>query len=106
VRDVLLVLGLATALVGGVMCAGQRHLKRLVAFATVAHMGVLLCGVALLGHDGLAGVAVFVVGDGLVKAALFVSVGALEHRRDSVDEASLYARWRRCRPSVPSWGGR
>jgi multicomponent Na+:H+ antiporter subunit D len=94
VRDVLLVLGLATALVGGVMCAGQRHLKRLVAFATVAHMGVLLCGVALLGHDGLAGVAVFVVGDGLVKAALFVSVGALEHRRDSVDEASLYGRGR------------
>jgi len=94
VRDVLLVLGLATALVGGVMCAGQRHLKRLVAFATVAHMGVLLCGVALLGPDALAGVAVFIVGDGLVKAALFVAVGALEHHRGSVDEVALYGRGR------------
>jgi multicomponent Na+:H+ antiporter subunit D len=91
---VLLVLGLATALLGGVMCAAQRHLKRLVAFATVAHMGILLCGVALLRHDALAGVAVFVVGDGLVKASLFVAVGGLEHRRGSVDEVALYGRGR------------
>jgi multicomponent Na+:H+ antiporter subunit D len=93
-RDVLLVLGLATALVGGVMCAAQRHLKRLAAFATIAHMGILLCGIALLSHAGLAGVAVFVVGDGLVKASLFVSIGALEHRRGSVDEVALFGRGR------------
>ncbi len=93
-RDVLLVLGLVTALLGGVMCAAQRHLKRLAAFATVAHMGILLCGIALLSQAGLAGVAVFVAGDGLVKASLFVSVGALEHRRGSVDEVALYGRGR------------
>jgi multicomponent Na+:H+ antiporter subunit D len=93
-RDVLLALGLATALVGAVMCGGQRHLKRLLAFATVAHMGILLCGVALLGRDALAGVAVFVIGDGLVKASLFVAVGALEDRRGSVDEVALYGRGR------------
>jgi multicomponent Na+:H+ antiporter subunit D len=94
VRDVLLALGVATALVGGAMCAAQRHLKRLVAFATVGHMGVLLCGVALLDDASLAGVAVFVVGDGLVKAGLFVAVGALEDRRGSVDEHELYGRGR------------
>jgi multicomponent Na+:H+ antiporter subunit D len=94
VRDVLLALGVATALVGGAMCAAQRHLKRLVAFATVGHMGVLLCGVALLDAASLAGVAVFVVGDGLVKAGLFVAVGGLEHRRGSIDEHELYGRGR------------
>jgi multicomponent Na+:H+ antiporter subunit D len=94
VRDVLLVLGVVTALLGGAMCAAQRHLKRLVAFATVGHMGVLLCGVALLDHAGLAGVAVFVVGDGLVKAGLFVAVGILEHRREAIDELTLYGRGR------------
>jgi multicomponent Na+:H+ antiporter subunit D len=94
VRDVLLALGLLTALVGGLMCAAQRHLKRLIAFATVAHMGVLLCGVALLDHAGLAGVAVFIVGDGLVKAGLFVAVGVLEHRTGAVDESKLYGRGR------------
>jgi multicomponent Na+:H+ antiporter subunit D len=94
VRDVLLALGLVTALVGGVMCAAQRHLKRMVAFATVGHMGVLLCGVALLDHAGLAGVAVFVVGDGLVKAGLFVAVGGVEHRRERIDELELFGRGR------------
>jgi multicomponent Na+:H+ antiporter subunit D len=94
IRDVLLALGIATALVGGVMCAAQRHLKRMVAFATVGHMGVLLCGVALLDSAGLAGVAVFVVGDGLVKAGLFVAVGGVEHRRGSIDEHELYGRGR------------
>jgi multicomponent Na+:H+ antiporter subunit D len=94
VRDVLLALGLVTAIVGGVMCAGQRHLKRLVAFATVAHMGVLLCGVALLDGAGLAGAAVFIVGDGFVKAGLFMAVGALEHRCGSIDESRLYGHGR------------
>jgi multicomponent Na+:H+ antiporter subunit D len=94
IRDLLLALGLLTALVGAVMCAGQRHLKRLVAFATVAHMGILLCGVALLNEAGLAGVTIFVVGDGLVKAGLFVAIGALEDRRGSVDEHQLFGRGR------------
>jgi multicomponent Na+:H+ antiporter subunit D len=94
VRDVLLALGLATALIGGAMCAAQRHLKRMVAFATVGHMGILLCGVALLNGAALAGVAVFVIGDGLVKAGMFVAVGGLEHRRGSVDEGDLYGRGR------------
>jgi multicomponent Na+:H+ antiporter subunit D len=57
-------------------------------------MGVLLCGVALLDHASLAGVAVFVVGDGLVKAGLFVAIGGLEHRRGTIAEDELYGRGR------------
>ncbi|MGZ4278847.1 MAG: complex I subunit 5 family protein [Solirubrobacteraceae bacterium] len=92
IRAVLLALGLTTALVGGTMCLAQVHLKRMLAFATVGHMGVLLCGIALLDQAGLAGVAVFIIGDGLVKASLFVVVGMIEHRHGSVDEATLYGR--------------
>ncbi|MDP9346982.1 MAG: NADH-quinone oxidoreductase subunit D, partial [Actinomycetota bacterium] len=94
IRAVLLALGLTTALVGGVMCLAQVHLKRMLAFATVGHMGVLLCGVALLDEAGVAGVAVFVVGDGLVKAALFVVVGMIEHRHGALEELQLFGRGR------------
>jgi multicomponent Na+:H+ antiporter subunit D len=94
IRAVLLALGLTTALVGGVMCLAQVHLKRMLAFATVGHMGVLLCGIALLDEAGLAGVAVFVVGDGLVKAALFVVVGMIEHRHGALEELPLFGRGR------------
>ena len=93
-RTVLVTVGIVTALVGALMTLGQHHLKRLLAFATVSYMGLFLVGVGLLSADGLGGVAVYVVGDGFVKAALFVCVGILQHRRASVDEVELHGRGR------------
>ena len=43
---VLIGAGALTALVGAVMCFGQRHLKRMLAFATVSHVGLFLIGIA------------------------------------------------------------
>jgi multicomponent Na+:H+ antiporter subunit D len=86
---VLLAAGTLTALVGAVMCLGQRHLKRMLAFATVSHVGLFLIGVALLTEHALAGTALFVVADGFVKAALFVCVGTVQHLFGSVDELRL-----------------
>jgi multicomponent Na+:H+ antiporter subunit D len=94
VRAVLLAAGTATALIGAVMCFEQRHLRRLLAFSTVGHSGLLLIGVGLLTPLGLAGAAVYVVGHGLTKAALFVAVGVLLHRRGTVDEDDLRRRGR------------
>ena len=72
---VLLVAGSLTALVGALMAFGQRHLKRMLAFVTVSHVGLFLIGIALLDAGGLAGTTLFVVADGMVKASLFVWVG-------------------------------
>jgi multicomponent Na+:H+ antiporter subunit D len=93
--------GALTALVGAAMAFGQRHLKRLLAFATVSHVGLFLIGFALLDAAGFAGVALYVVADGLIKAALFVSVGTVQHLFGSVDELNLYGRARRLRISGP-----
>jgi multicomponent Na+:H+ antiporter subunit D len=82
--------GSLTAVVGALMCFGQSHLKRMLAFATISHVGLLLIGIGLLNVAGVAGAAVFVVADGLVKAALFVCVGALQHQFETVDELRLY----------------
>ena len=101
VETVLLAAGTLTALVGAVMCFGQRHLKRMLAFATVSHVGLFLIGVALLDGRGLAGVALFVVADGFVKASLFVCVGTLQHLFRSVDELRLYGRGRAIRITGP-----
>jgi multicomponent Na+:H+ antiporter subunit D len=94
-QAVLLGAGILTALVGAAMCFGQRHLKRMLAFATVSHVGLFLIGLALLDAAGLAGMAVYVLADGSIKASLFVSVGALQHRYQSVDELRLRGRARR-----------
>jgi len=94
VRAILVALGVLTALIGAVMCAAQHHLKRMLAFATIAHVGLFLVGIGLLDADGLAGAAVWIVGDGLVKAALFASVGLLNDRFGTVEEADLHGRGR------------
>jgi multicomponent Na+:H+ antiporter subunit D len=55
VRDVLLVVGLLSALIGAVMAFLERHLKRLLAFTVIAHVGIVLCAIATLTSPGLAG---------------------------------------------------
>jgi multicomponent Na+:H+ antiporter subunit D len=94
IRTVLVVTGLVSALVGSVMALAQHHLRRMLAFETIAHLGILLVGVGLLSVPALAGVAIFVVGDGLVRAGMFVGVGVLGLRLGSVDEGELHGRGR------------
>ena len=91
---ILLVVGTVTAAWGAIMCVAQRHLKRLLAFSTISHMGLFLCGIALLRPRAVGAVAVFVVAHGLTKAALFMLVGVLLHRFGTVDEYELHGRGR------------
>jgi multicomponent Na+:H+ antiporter subunit D len=93
-RMILIAFGTVTALGGAVMCFTQRHVKRLLAFSTISHVGVFLCGLGLLSGAGLAGTAVYIVGHGLDKAALFMMVGILLHRFGSLDEFDLRGRGR------------
>jgi multicomponent Na+:H+ antiporter subunit D len=94
VRAVFVGLGVATALLGAVMCFLQRHVKRLLAFSTISHVGMFICGVALLTSKGIAGVGTYVVGHGLTKAALFMCAGVLLHRFATIDEYDLHGRGR------------
>jgi multicomponent Na+:H+ antiporter subunit D len=98
---VLLAAGTLTALVGAVMCLGQRHLKRMLAFATVSHVGLFLIGVGMLNDQALAGTALFVVADGSVKAALFVCVGTVQHLFGTVDELRLRGKAKALRITGP-----
>jgi multicomponent Na+:H+ antiporter subunit D len=90
VRHAFTAVGTVTALLGAVMCFNQRHLKRMLAFSTIAHMGLFLIGFAVLSPDSLAGSAMYVLGHAGVKAALFLLVGILLNRYGSVDEHQLH----------------
>ena len=99
-RAIIVAVGVITALLAALMCVLQRHIKRLLAFSTISHVGIFVCGVGLLSAKALAGVAVFIVGHGLVKGALFMGCGVLLHRFGTVDEFDLHGRGR----EVP-WAG-
>ncbi|MEU6578593.1 proton-conducting transporter membrane subunit [Streptomyces sp. NPDC046805] len=93
-RVALVTLGVLTALVAAVMCWLQRHVKRLLAYSTVAHTGLFLIGVGLLTPQSTAGAALYVVGHAGVKAALFACAGILLDRYGSIDEHELHGRAR------------
>ncbi len=76
------------------MALAQHHLKRMLAFVTMSHLGIYLIGVGLLTPLGLAGASLLVIGDGLAKSALFLGVGVLQHQRASVSETKLRGRGR------------
>ncbi len=93
-QAILIAFGTVTALWGAIMCFVQRHLKRLLAFSTISHVGMFVCGVGLLSAKGLGAVAVYVVGHGLTKAGLFMLTGVLLHRFGTIDEFDLHGRGR------------
>jgi multicomponent Na+:H+ antiporter subunit D len=97
VRDVLVGLGVATALLGALMCLLQRHLKRLLAYSTISHAGLMLSGIALLDPRSLAGVAGLVLAHGLLKAGLFLLCGVILAELRHIDELRLFGAGRRLR---------
>jgi multicomponent Na+:H+ antiporter subunit D len=72
--------GAATAVIAAVMSLLQMHLKRLLAFSGIAHLGIAAIGVGLLEADGVAGAGLYVASHAAVKMALFLGAGILIQR--------------------------
>ena len=88
-RGIFLAFGLATALTGAVMCFAQRHFKRLLAFSTIAHTGILVCAFGLFRTQALGGMWLYILGHGLAKGGLFMCSGILLNRFGGVDVEEL-----------------
>jgi len=76
-RQIMIMIGLLSMAVAAVFMAGQRDLKRLLAYSSVEHMGILVFGI------GVGGMATFgsllhVLNNGLTKVALFLSTGNIQ----------------------------
>ena len=67
----------------------QRHVKRLLAFSTISHAGIMLIGCSLFSANGEAGVLLYMLGHGLVKGALFMTAGILLATLGGIDELGL-----------------
>ncbi len=73
-QPVLLGAGVATALLGAVLCLTREAPTRRLAFVAISHAGLMLLGVGLISRAGLAGFGVYAVASGATKAALFALV--------------------------------
>ena len=83
VDRVLLVLALATMLVGILGAVAQNDIKRLLSFTLVSHIGYMIFGVALASEAGTAAAIFYVVHHITVQTTLFLFVGLVERRGGS-----------------------
>lgn len=78
VSRLLLVIGFLSMTVAGLFMVGQRDFKRMLAYSSVEHMGILAIGLSI-GGPALFGTLLHVVTNGLTKSVLFLSAGNI-HR--------------------------
>ena len=79
-RDVLLVFGVASLLLAALYLFGQRDIKRMLAYSSVEHMGILAIGVSFGAPVALAGVLLHVLAHAAAKGNAFMGAGVLVHK--------------------------
>jgi len=77
---VIVTIGVAGIIYGGIMAAIQKNPGRLMAFSTVSHVGYILVGLFSLNHYGLMGAAFQQFNHGIAAAAIFVLLSFLYER--------------------------
>src|SRR5580692_378342 len=79
----ILVLSVVGILYGTVVAIGQRDLKRLIAYTSVSHMGLIKLGIFAMTSEGQAGGVFYMVNHGFATGALFLIAGFMIARRRS-----------------------
>ena len=82
-------LAVVSILYGAFVTLRQTDMKRLIAYSSVSHMGVVLLGVSALGVTGLIGATYQMLAHGLITGLLFVMVGLMYDRTHTREIARL-----------------
>ena len=77
VLDGLLVVGLASIVVGGVLALAQDELKQILAHSTISQYGYVVALYGIGGAAGAGAAALYVVTHAIAKSALFMTAGAV-----------------------------
>ncbi len=77
-RQIMIVIGLLSMAVAGVFLARQRDYKRMLAYSSVEHMGILVLGMGI-GGLGVYGSLLHIINNGFAKGVLFLAA-ANTHR--------------------------
>jgi len=80
---VIIVAAVIGVLYGAIVAIGQRDLKRLIAYSSVSHMGLITLGIFVMTSQGQAGAVLYMVNHGFATGALFIIAGFMIARRKS-----------------------
>ncbi|MBE7147336.1 NADH-quinone oxidoreductase subunit M [Bacillus mycoides] len=83
------VLGVINLLYGAFLALIQTDFRKVLAYSSISHMGIVLMGLAALNAPGIQGALFQVVSHGLIAALLFFLLGIIEERFGTSDITAL-----------------
>ncbi len=101
-KDLLVTFGLASMGLAGVFVLGQTDYKRMLAYSSMEHMGILALGIGL-GGGGARGAMLHAVNHSLTKGMLFLVAGNILHVYQTKGVASVRGLVRTLPISGPLW---
>ncbi len=75
-----IVLGVVGVVYGAILAIKQNDMKRLFAFASISHVGLIVAGIMTLDKDTLSGSILQMINHGLVAVGLFLAADVIERR--------------------------
>jgi hydrogenase-4 component F len=88
IQGELLAIGLASVAVSTVSIVATKNFKRLLAYASINHAGVIAIGLGL-GHTASYGLLLYVLSNAFIKAILFLTAGKIEAHYGTNDTQSV-----------------
>ncbi|MGA8541949.1 MAG: NADH-quinone oxidoreductase subunit M [Thermoplasmata archaeon] len=88
-QPLLFVIAFLTIIWGSVLSLAQRDIKRMVAYSSINHMGIVLLAIALNSSLGLLAAVLLMFAHGIVSALLFMASGSVHHQYGSRDISAI-----------------
>jgi NADH-quinone oxidoreductase subunit M len=76
----MVILGLTTTLFAGMLAIYERHIKKMVAYSSISHMGLVVVAIATVTYDGLSAALYEMIGHALVISPMFLIAGWVHHK--------------------------
>ena len=86
---VMFTLGVIAIIYTAMMAIAQTHIKRVIAYSSVSHMGFVTLGTFALNMEGMNGAIITMISHGLTSAALFLAAGWIYERAHSYEMKDL-----------------
>jgi hydrogenase-4 component F len=88
-QRIMIFMGLFSMILAAVSMARQRDLKRIFAYSSIEHMGILIFGMGIGTQAAIAGALLHVIHNGLCKGVLFLTAGNIHRAYGSKDTTEV-----------------
>jgi NADH-quinone oxidoreductase subunit N len=87
-QDLIVLMSIASMILGALAAIGQRSIKRLMAYSSIGHMGYALIGLAVGTPEGIRGVLIYLIVYVFMSAGTFACIIAMSRRGRSLEQIS------------------